>query len=249
MARLKFSLATLFAVVVIFPLSAAHAKDQQMLALANASGCFICHKIAPDAASDELPLAPSYQEIALRYRGDKDAFSRLLDRVLHGTVYQDQVWEGEIGMRFMPPNVNVSREDASSLVHWILKLDIDPQMATRLMHHDRMLTLSTVSGCTICHRMDPVNVSRVIPLAPSFREVAAHYQDRPGNKDRLLESILQGTQGNQKIWQNVNMLYMPPNVALKREDGVKLIEWILSLDTKGVPRQIEPPAGMGSSRQ
>ncbi|MEW8192398.1 MAG: hypothetical protein AB2793_01700, partial [Candidatus Thiodiazotropha sp.] len=154
-----------------------------------------------------------------------------------------------IGMRFMPPNVNVTREDASSLVHWILKLDINPEVAERLMHHDRMLTLSTVSGCTICHRIDPVKELRVIPLAPSFREVAAHYQDRPGSKDRLLESVLQGTQGNQKVWQNVNMQYMPPNVALKQEDGVRLVDWILSLDIKGVPRHMEPPAGMRSSSQ
>jgi cytochrome c551/c552 len=62
-----------------------------------------------------------------------------------------------------------------------------------------MLALATVSGCAICHRIDPVKESRVIPLALSFKEVAVHYQDRSSSKDRLLESILLGAQGNQKI--------------------------------------------------
>jgi cytochrome c551/c552 len=247
MVRLKLSLTGMIAAVVVFLVPVADAKDQQMLALANASGCFICHKIAPETNGDELPLAPSYQEIALRYRDDKKAFKRLLDRVLHGTVYQEQSWSGKVGMRFMPPNVNVSREDASALVHWILGLDIDPALAQRLLHHDRMLALTRVSGCTICHRIDPVKETRVIPLAPSFREVAAHYRDRSGSKGKLLESVLQGTQGNQKVWQNVNMQFMPPNVALRKEDAVELVDWILSLDTKGVPVQMEQPAGMRSS--
>ncbi|MES9992774.1 MAG: c-type cytochrome [Candidatus Thiodiazotropha sp.] len=247
MARLKLSLTRVFAAVAIFLFSAAEAKDQQMLALANASGCFICHKIAPDPNSDDLPLAPSYQEIALRYNSEKSAFSRLLDRVLHGTVYQDQAWSGKVGMRFMPPNVNVSRQNAAALVHWILELEIDPELANKLAQHDRMLTLSTVSGCTICHRIEPVKESRVIPLAPSFREVAAHYKERPESRDRLLESILQGTQGNQKVWENVNMQFMPPNVALKREDAVELVNWIMSLDTKGVPVRVDPPSGLRSS--
>ncbi len=247
MVRLKLSLTGMFAAVVVFLVPVAHAKDQKMLALANASGCFICHRIAPQNHSDELPLAPSYQEIALRYKGEKGAFSRLLDRVLHGTVYRDQAWGGKVGMRFMPPNVNVSREDASALVHWILELDIDPAVAQRLMHHDRMLALARVSGCTICHRIDPIQETRVVPLAPSFREVAAHYRDIPQSKDRLLESVLQGTRGNQKVWQNVNMQFMPPNVALRRDDGFELVDWILSLDTKGVPDLRRQPAGMRSS--
>ncbi|PUB81821.1 MAG: hypothetical protein DBP00_18460 [gamma proteobacterium symbiont of Ctena orbiculata] len=247
MVRLKSTFTSIIAAVAILLIPAAVAKDQQMLALANASGCFICHKVAPDSKSDDLPLAPSYQEIALRYKDDSSAFTRLLDRVLHGTVYQDQAWGGEIGMRFMPPNVNISREDASALVHWILELEIDPVLAEKLILHDRMLALSTVSGCSICHRIDPVKESRVIPLAPSFREVAAHYKDRPESRERLLESILQGTQGNQKVWQNVNMQFMPPNVALKSEDAVELVNWIMSLDTKGVPVRMDPPAGVRSS--
>ncbi|MEW8506404.1 MAG: c-type cytochrome [Candidatus Thiodiazotropha sp.] len=247
MVRLKLSLTGIFAVVAIFLVPASEAKDQQMLALANTSGCFICHKVTPDTSREGLPLAPSYQEIALRYKEDGTAFNRLLDRVLHGTVYQDQAWSGEIGMRFMPPNVNVSRENASALVHWILELEIDPVLAEKLAQHDRMLTLSTVSGCTICHRIDPVKESRVIPLAPSFREIAAHYKDRSDSMDRLLESIIQGTQGNQKVWENVNMQFMPPNVALKREDAAELVNWIMSLDITGVPMPVDPPAGIRSS--
>ncbi|MCU7861133.1 MAG: hypothetical protein KZQ86_15180 [Candidatus Thiodiazotropha sp. (ex Lucinoma kastoroae)] len=242
MARLKLSLSGIITAVLILVASVSHAKDEAMLVLANASGCFICHLVAP-VSTDDLPLAPSYQEIAIRYKKDTDAFNRLLDRVMHGTVYQDQAWSGKVGMRFMPPNVNISRDTAAALVNWILDLDIDPALAKRLLHHDRMLTLSTVSGCTICHRMDPVTELRVVPLAPSFREIAARYENRANSPHKLLDSVENGTQGNQKVWHNVNMQFMPPNVALKKEDATDLVHWILSLDTKGIPAYDEPPAG------
>ena len=60
----------------------------------------------------------------------------------------------------MPPNVNVSRHDAASLVDWILKMDVDPATVERLSRDDRMMTTATLSGCVICHRVDPVEDRR-----------------------------------------------------------------------------------------
>ncbi|MCP3869051.1 MAG: hypothetical protein GY703_13305 [Gammaproteobacteria bacterium] len=241
MTRLKLSVTGIFAIALVAVTSVGQAKDEQMLALANSTGCFICHRLAP-GPSHEIPLAPSYQEIALRYKGDKGAYDRLLDRVMYGTAYREQAWAGKIGMRFMPPNVNITRDTGAALVHWILRLNISPELEQKLMHYDRMQTLSAVSGCTICHRMNPVTERRVIPLAPSFREIAVQYKDKANSRKKLVDSVVQGTQGKKRVWENVNMLFMPPNVAVKKDDAEDMVAWILSLDSSGIARRPQPPA-------
>jgi cytochrome c len=217
------------------------AEDELMLSLANARGCFICHRVMADG-SGEKPLAPSYQEVAVRYRGDSKAFDTLLDRVLHGTAYREQQWEGKVAMRFMPPNVNVSRDEAAALVHWILSLEVDDETVQRLQRHDNMLRLASVSGCVICHRVDPVTETRVVPLAPSFREIAGRYQGDSNARADLVESVLKGTEGGTKIWHNVNMRFMPPNVNVRKQDAETLVAWILSLDTSHLPKHARVPA-------
>jgi len=59
--------------------------NASMLELATRSGCSICHSMS-SSQPDTLPLAPPYLQIAARYQGDRGAFDRLVDRVLHGTV-------------------------------------------------------------------------------------------------------------------------------------------------------------------
>lgn len=213
--------------------SGVQAEDADMLALANASGCFICHGVTPKE-DNSTPLAPSYQEVALRYRDVPEAHEKLVDRVLHGTLYREQNWSGDVAMRFMPPNVNINRETAEVLVNWVLNLPLDAETVARLSRYDRMLALSNVSGCNICHRVDPIAEARVIPLAPSFREIAAHYEGKEDADVGLATSVIEGTEGRHKIWQNVNMRFMPPNVNVRPEDAQALSEWILSLDTSNV---------------
>lgn len=219
------------------------ADDAKMLELANNRGCFICHAVVPDKSQEGLPLGPSYQEVALRYRGDDKAYDQLLDRVMHGTAYREQAWEGKVSMRFMPPNVNLPRDEAGALVQWILNLDVKPEVAERLVHHDNMMALANYSGCTICHRLDPVRESRVVPLAPSFREMAAEYQGRSHAKERLVQAVLEGTLGSgSKTWDNVNMRFMPASVNVKREDAERLVAWILELDASGIQPRPQAPA-------
>ncbi len=217
------------------------AEDEQMLGLANARGCFICHRVVADSQAGK-PLAPSYQEVAVRYRDDANAFDNLLDRVLHGTVYREQQWEGKVAMRFMPPNVNLSHQEAAALVRWILSLQVDKATVERLQHHDNMLRLASVSGCTICHRVEPVTESRVVPLAPAFREIAGRYQGETNAQANLVESVLQGTEGGTKTWQEVNMRFMPPNVNVRQQDAEALVSWILSLDIGSLPKHARVPA-------
>lgn len=77
-------------------------------ALANKSGCLACH------AADKKIVGPSYKDVANKYRGDKDAENKLVEKVKKGG---SGVW----GPVPMPPN-NVSDADAHSLVKWVLSM-------------------------------------------------------------------------------------------------------------------------------
>lgn len=240
--RIRMYLQLLGAVSALLTANVATAEDTPMQELAHTRGCFICHTVVADKSKEGLPLGPSYQEVAVRYKGDPKAFDQLLDRVLHGTAYRKQEWEGKVSMRFMPPNVNLSREEAAALVQWILNLEVKPEVAERLTRHDNMLVLATYSGCTICHRIDPIKERRVVPLAPSFREVAAHYKGNSHAQQRLVQAVLEGTLGDgSKVWDNVNMRFMPPSLNVKEQDAERLVAWILDLDTKGISKRPTPP--------
>ena len=78
-------------------------------ALMKKSGCVACHSI------DKKVIGPAYQDVAAKYKGDKDAVAKLTDKVKKGGV---GVW-GQIPM---PPNTHVSDDDIKSLVGWILTL-------------------------------------------------------------------------------------------------------------------------------
>ena len=222
--------------------SGAPLADSGMLELATRSGCFICHRVSPDP-KQASPLAPSYQEIAARYRQDAEAFDRLVDRVLHGTAYKEQAWAGRVSMRFMPPNVNVSRQDAMALVHWALELEPEPGLMEALRAEEQALVLAATAGCMACHGIDPVAVARVMPLAPAFREIAAFYDGKPDAAAKLEDAVLNGTLNRPKVWEHVNMRFMPPSVALRKEDARRLVQWILGLEHEGVRVPMKPERG------
>jgi cytochrome c len=78
-------------------------------ALMKKGGCAACHAV------DKKIVGPAYQEVAAKYKGDKDAAAKLVDKVKKGGV---GVW-GQIPM---PPNTQVSDADIKELVGWILTL-------------------------------------------------------------------------------------------------------------------------------
>jgi cytochrome c len=78
-------------------------------ALMKKDGCAACHTV------DKKLVGPAYQEVAAKYKGDKDAAAKLIDKVKKGGV---GVW-GQIPM---PPNPQVSDADIKELVGWILTL-------------------------------------------------------------------------------------------------------------------------------
>ena len=78
-------------------------------AMMKKDGCAACHAV------DKKIIGPSYQEVAAKYKGDKDAAAKLAKKVKEGG---SGVW----GAVPMPPNVATSDADIKALVEWILTL-------------------------------------------------------------------------------------------------------------------------------
>ena len=81
----------------------AQASDE----LAKKHMCLTCHML------DKKLVGPSYHDVAAKYKGDKAAETKLVDKVKKGGV---GVW-GQIPM---PPNDKVPDADVKALVKWIL---------------------------------------------------------------------------------------------------------------------------------
>jgi len=75
--------------------------------LAKKHACFACHAV------DKKLVGPSYKDVAGKYRGDKGAEARLVDKVKKGS-------QGTWGQVPMPPNAAVPDADVRTLVRWIL---------------------------------------------------------------------------------------------------------------------------------
>jgi cytochrome c5 len=78
-------------------------------AMMQRDGCAACHAI------DKKIVGPAYQDVAAKYRGDKDAQTKLVQKVKAGG---SGVW----GAVPMPANPQVSDSDITALVSWILTL-------------------------------------------------------------------------------------------------------------------------------
>jgi cytochrome c len=78
-------------------------------AMMKKDGCAACHAV------DKKVIGPSYQEVAAKYKGDKDAAAKLAKKVKDGG---SGVW----GQVPMPPNVATPDADIKALVDWILSL-------------------------------------------------------------------------------------------------------------------------------
>jgi cytochrome c len=98
----RFALAIAAAAIVATP---ALANEE----LAKKSACTACHAI------DKKLVGPAYKEVAAKYKGDKTAEAKLIEKVKKGGT---GVW----GQVPMPPNSGVKDEDIKTLVKWILAL-------------------------------------------------------------------------------------------------------------------------------
>jgi cytochrome c len=85
----------------------ASAPAMANLDLAKKSNCMSCHTV------DKKLVGPSYQDVAKKYAGNKDALKTLSAKVKAGG-------KGAWGEIPMPPNAAVKDADIETLVKWIL---------------------------------------------------------------------------------------------------------------------------------
>jgi len=77
--------------------------------LAQKKNCLACHAV------DKKLVGPTYKEVAAKYKADKGAEAKLAEKVVKGG---SGVW----GQVPMPPNPQVSADEAKTLVKWILAM-------------------------------------------------------------------------------------------------------------------------------
>ena len=97
------TIAAVLALVAALPAQASEA-------LANKHACVACHVV-----KGAKTVGPSYVEVAKKYAGQKDAESKLAEKVKKGG---SGVW----GQVPMPPNAAVPDADVRALVKWILSI-------------------------------------------------------------------------------------------------------------------------------
>ncbi|MDO9204280.1 c-type cytochrome [Methylotenera sp.] len=86
----------------------ANADDSK--ALAQKSGCLACHTV------DAKVLGPAFKDVAAKYKGDKTAEAKMIEKVKKGG-------SGTWGPMPMPANSpQVKDADIKTIVQWILAL-------------------------------------------------------------------------------------------------------------------------------
>ena len=84
--------------------------EPKELKLAQAKKCLTCHTV------DKKLVGPAWKDVAVKYRGQKGAEAKLIQKVAKGG---SGVW----GPTPMPPNApQVSQSDIKTLVRFILRL-------------------------------------------------------------------------------------------------------------------------------
>ena len=121
--------ARLSAAMVAFVAGAAIAATpaQSAYQLARDRGCMVCHGVesSPPGTVEVPPSAPSFEDIARRYRADPSAVDRLAAIVEQGSGprARDRHWAGKTSFTQMFPNeLEVTNEEAREIVGWILTL-------------------------------------------------------------------------------------------------------------------------------
>ena len=108
MKALLLAVAAAGSMLVAGQASAADAAAAQ--AFAQKSGCLACHSI------DKKVLGPAYKDVAAKYKGDKTAEAKLIEKVKKGG-------SGVSGPMPMPGNSpQVKDADIKTIVEWVLSL-------------------------------------------------------------------------------------------------------------------------------
>ncbi|MBT0959761.1 c-type cytochrome [Denitromonas iodatirespirans] len=75
--------------------------------LAKSKNCLACHTV------DKKLVGPAYKDVAAKYAGQADASAKLAEKIMKGG-------KGNWGQVPMPPNPQVTPEQAKQLADWVL---------------------------------------------------------------------------------------------------------------------------------
>jgi len=75
------------------------------------SDCFACHAV------DKKIVGPAYSWVAYRYKDDKEAVTKLADKVRKGGMGQ---WNAYTGSVVMTPHPQLSDDVIKVMVEWVL---------------------------------------------------------------------------------------------------------------------------------
>lgn len=78
-------------------------------------------------------------------------------------------------------------------------------------------TLIETANCLTCHKTDDKLIG------PSYREVAAKYENTPENAEMLATRIIEGSTG---VWGSA---VMTPHSGLSKENAKKMVAYIMTL--------------------
>ena len=98
-------------------------EGERMAKLAADLACNLCHRQqpAPRETGETRALAPSFAEIAARYRHDAQAEERLTHEVIEGIDPADRHWKDRVEFTSMGANApRIAPDEARALVRWIL---------------------------------------------------------------------------------------------------------------------------------
>ncbi len=73
----------------------------------QANGCTSCHAV------NEKVVGPSFQSVAAKYAGDKDAAAALMQSIQNGS-------RGKWGRVPMPPHASLSQAELKEIATWVL---------------------------------------------------------------------------------------------------------------------------------
>jgi cytochrome c len=108
--RMKVLFSAITAAILLMAGQVQAADAAAAKALAQKSGCLACHSV------DAKVLGPAYKDVAAKYKGDKTAEAKLIEKVKKGG---SGVW-GNIPMPANSPQVK--DEDIKTIVQWVLSL-------------------------------------------------------------------------------------------------------------------------------
>ena len=199
--------------------TAANAVSDEGLTLISKSDCTACHK-------DSIKVVgPAYADIAAKYKGDKEASKKLIEKIKVGG-------SGNWGDVAMPPHPTMKDEEIEKMVKYILSLKggkaPEPIAKTTTVEKSASVDSSNPkvaealkfmkekSDCLVCHKESEKF------LGPSFVEIAQKYAS---DKEAPKNLTLKVKNGGQGVWGQTPML---PHPNLTEEEISNLVSAILT---------------------